>query len=163
MSFNKSASPLRVKLQPSKQLLLLISPLYLGAFCIVVLLDINLWLKVLLDSVLLLSYLWTLASAGWIDLNGLAGQHLRMGFPSGVQAIVHTADDKWRLILHDGRDIETTLDNWACVTPVLSILNFSIQGEPWYMKRRAVVLLPDGLDAEDFRRLRILLMTQRQG
>ena len=57
--------------------------------------------------------------------------------------------------LRDGPWQDATLLGSSMVTPWLSVLNFRPEGSRW--RSRSAVLLPDAVDREDYRRLRVLL------
>ena len=64
--------------------------------------------------------------------------------------------DEWRLQQTNGDEVRAELQSSSYIHPKLSVLNFrSEQG-----KRYSLILLPDGIDAESFRRLRVRLKTK---
>jgi hypothetical protein len=157
MSSTKSVSPLSIKLRPSRSLLLLLLCLYAGAGMSVLVLDIHPGVKITCVIIVLLSYLVNLNRIGWFD--GM-NQRLPQLFRPAVVAL------RWR----EGREWELEYDRSqhavvcaqllpsTTVHPMLTVLNFQCAEQPWYRRRCAVVLLPDSLTAEDFRRLRVHLL-----
>ena len=159
MSFNKSAIPLSVKLRPSRGLLTLLCALFMGALIIEWCLDIELWLISLLNIATVLTFIWSLALHQWLDLRQVITVSMDC-FPQPILELACGADAQWNLRFKDGSEAKASLVSGGCVTPWLTILNFKIQDVPWYRRRRSIVLLPDAVAAEAFRRLRIQMMTQ---
>lgn len=160
MSFNKSVSPLSIKLRASRWLLSLLSALFLGALLMISIIDIPVWLMILLIGGVILCYVWSLALHGWIDLQQLPDIFRRYDLPRSIHSVVFGGDGTWQLIFGDGCQADASLTSTNCVTPFLTILNFRLQDKPIYSRRRAVILLPDAIGLEDFRRLRFLLATR---
>lgn len=75
-----------------------------------------------------------------------------------VERVSCLADGSWALQTADGRNHPAWLLESSYVHPRLVILNFALGG----LARRSVVLLPDSIDADDLRRLRVRLLTQRE-
>ena len=69
-----------------------------------------------------------------------------------AQAIWH-ADGRWTLTLAAGREVEGRLLGSSYVSPALVVLNF--RSGRW--RNRSLVLLPDNLDPDLLRRLRVRL------
>ena len=66
-------------------------------------------------------------------------------------------DDRIVLGYRNGGILSGTLQSGSVVTPYLVVLNVRIQG--WYFNRN-VLMMPDSMDAESFRRLRVALKWQ---
>ena len=68
------------------------------------------------------------------------------------------AEDRWRIRFADGRQAEAVLRPTSVVMPGFMVLNFRLAERRLFRRRhRAVCLLPDSLDAEVARRLRVFL------
>lgn len=95
-----------------------------------------------------------LASMAW----GIRRHALRLD-RNAIVRLVWDADDAWLLVTAAGRELAAVLMTSSYVHPWLAVLNFQTEGTGvrrlW--RRRSVVLLPDALDAESFRRLRVRL------
>lgn len=59
--------------------------------------------------------------------------------------------NEWRLIRKDGRHVEIIVREDSVVTPYLTVVNFE------YFRLRSLVILPDAVDAESYRQLRVRL------
>ncbi|NKN33713.1 protein YgfX [Marichromatium bheemlicum] len=66
------------------------------------------------------------------------------------------ADGGWRLWLRDGRELHARLSAASFVAPGLVVLHWRIG----WLRRRALVLFADALDADTLRRLRVRLRQQ---
>jgi len=78
---------------------------------------------------------------------------------NAIVRLVWDADDYWLLVTADGRELAGELMPSSYVHPSLVILIFQTGGAGIHRlwNRRSVVLLPDALDAESLRRLRVRL------
>ena len=182
MSSTKSAAPLHIELQPSRRLLLLLSCLYAGAVVSILLLSIPLPERLALVAVVLLSYPVSLNRIGWFDRFNKRYPTL---FRPAVTALHWRDSGEWEL--HGGgverrkrsaadssferqqsvsqQTIAAQLQPASTVHPFMTVLNFFCEQQPGLLSRTrgrriAVVILPDSLDAEDFRRLRVHLLSR---
>ena len=74
--------------------------------------------------------------------------------PHSCRSLHMNAKGEWRLELHDGSVQDAVILPSSFVAPYLTVLNCSLTGR-W--SRYHLVILPDALDAESFRRLRVWL------
>lgn len=156
MSSPGYASPLAINLNSSRLLLAAVLFVHGGAAMLLVVLDFFLSIKLLLilgaaTSVLVVSYYlgWVFAGNSWLRTLG-------QRWPRFDRAIWDN-DDRWQLIddrqnIHDATLLATTV-----VHPKLVIVNLRLPDMPWYCRYRSLIFLPDNIDPETFRRLRIRL------
>lgn len=109
-------------------------------------------------SMALVALYWpfTLASAAWLALVGAHGawQWRRLHRATHwVRQLAIDARGAWRLVHGDGRRLDLRLTHAPLVLPWLVALEFRAADG----RRHALLLLPDMLDADDFRRLRVRL------
>lgn len=166
MLSTKSVTPLPIKLHPSRRLLLLITGLYTGAFGSLLMLSGVVWIKWLLLMIVPLSYLVSLNRIGWFNR---WNARFPVVFRLPITALQWREDGEFELYLvdvnhvsHAQQVITAQLLPSTTVLPWITVLNFSCVQQPWYQRRRSLVLLADSVDAEDFRRLRVHLLTQSQ-
>ena len=177
MSSSKSAAPLHIELQASRRLLQLLSCLYASAVVSLLLLSIPLPVRLVLVSVVLLSYPVSLNRIGWFDR---FNERYPTLFRPAVTALHWRDSGEWEL--HGGgierrkrsaadsslesqhsvsqQTIAAQLQPASTVHPFMTVLNFFCEQQPWHRRRVSVVILPDSLDAEDFRRLRVHLLSR---
>jgi toxin CptA len=142
------AARLLISLRPSRRLTLALVLAYLSAASAVAATDLPLWLTIPVGSALLAYGAVTAARTALLRAADAivavqAGRPDRLPF--------QTRDGAW----HEGRLLGTSY-----VAPYLTVLNLS---EPGTRRPRHVLILPDGIDAEDFRRLRVWLRWGRPG
>ncbi len=76
----------------------------------------------------------------------------------GVPALLHVGIDRRIAVTdRDGRSREGVILDDSCVGPCLTTIVWRWDGMPWWRPARAIVVLPDTLPADDFRRLRVAL------
>jgi toxin CptA len=143
MSSIKSLAPIRIEPRRSLRLAALLVLMHAGAVVIIILLPIAVWVKAPLCALLIVSL-----------LNMLNIHALRRGKASIVEALWE-GDGQWRLGTADGREHTARLLPGSYVSSHLVILRFAMEGS-W--QRRALVLLPDVLDATTLRKLRVRLL-----
>ena len=105
--------------------------------------SVPLWVKAGLLASIGLSLAWTGYRYGW-----------RRG--GGFISRVELLDGRWRLETGDGIQHPAKLTG-GYAQPGIVVLNFRLEGV-W---RRSVALLPDAVDSETLRRLRVWLRTRR--
>lgn len=134
-------APLRLVFRPSRRLVGLIAFTHLGAAILLSQLQWPLWL--LLCAVLL------------ILVHGVRALRRQALFNArgAVRGLLRDGSGNWRL-LTDSRERPVTLDHDAYIHRQLVVLAFAEQGK-WATE--VVTVLPDMLDADQFRRLRVCL------
>lgn len=145
MSSSAYAAPLRLELRRSRRLALYLLAVHAGALALIPALPLAAPAAWLLAGLVLLCL-----------LRSYAGRVLMRG-GHDVVALVWERDGAWRLLERGGREPVCRLRPDSYVHPLLTVLNFT--GE----RRGAVVLLPDSLDADTFRRLRVRLGLEGAG
>lgn len=145
MSVTKSIVPLRLELHRSWWLAALLLLMHSGALLIVVLVPLPLWAKGLLGTIVIAS--------ATTSLNTHA---LRRGKHAMV-CVIWDGTQQWTLRTAAGEEFTARLLPGSYVAASLVILNFALKGR-W--RRRSVVILPDALDANSFRQLRVYLRTR---
>lgn len=110
-----------------------------------------------------LAVLFPLALAWWIKLPAVLAviaqgaitwrRHVSFASPRAVRRLVWVAENRWELSSSDGADRKARLLPAAYIHPFLVVLRFMTED----MRRCAVILPADGLDADCHRRLRVLL------
>lgn len=139
MSSPRYASPLRLELRRSRWLALYLASVHAGALLLIPLLPLGAVLGTALAGLIAASFLG----------NYIARVQMRRD--KSIVALVWGRDGDWLLIERGGRTPVCSLRPDSYVHPRLCLLNFA--GE----RRGSVVLLPDSLDSESFRRLRVRL------
>lgn len=84
--------------------------------------------------------------------------YVLLNSPRSLLKLVWDASGKWRAWDGFGREHEATLTPDYFVHPKLVIFSLKLEG----LGRRAVLLLPDSLDSEVLRRLRVRLRAAKQ-
>lgn len=153
------ATPLRLERRVSRHLLAGIGLTHGGAAILVWLLPLDTPLCAAMSLLIVAAGLWAVREQCW-----------------GGRAVVGLSWEQgghWRLERRDGRVETARLLPGSYLQPQLAVLRFVVDaaqvrevksaGErplpgrmlDWVAGRRAIVLLPDGVDAESFRRLRV--------
>ena len=132
----------RVTLKPSRQLAIVVTGVHLGAIAALYPLDLALWAKLVIAIPVGISLVTTLCRHAL-----LAGRSALVAVELHEldHAAVRTRDGIW----HDARILETTY-----VSPILSVLNLRIPGR---LLPCHILIVPDNVDPEDFRGLRVRL------
>lgn len=138
------ARPLSIDLKPSRMLAGAAVCLHGGALLMIPWLPVSGWLVALLMSVVVIS-----------SVHMLAGPTLRVR-SKAIVAVQWRGDGSWRLRTRDGEEREARLLADSYVHPWLTVLNFRVSGCV-YGRRCSLVLLPDSLEPERFRQLRVRL------
>lgn len=104
-----------------------------------------------LKLLLLLSLVYNLDQAGWLR-PGRAPVLLRI-LPAGRE----DAADGVELAFASGKALHGKVLPGSLVLPLCIVLQFRIDGAPWWKSRGQLILLPDAATAEDRRALRVRL------
>jgi toxin CptA len=113
-----------------------------GALLVIPPLRLPVWLALLLSVAVIASLTYTLTT------------HALLVSRRAIVQLIWDAEGKWTLLTLKGERLTAQLQPTTYLHPHLVILNFRL-GKLW--ERRAVVLLPDSVDADTFRRLRVRL------
>ncbi len=141
---NKSDKPLALEPVPSRYLFcygVILHLLALGALLLPMNLPVTIRLGLSAGLLFSLRRLW---------------QHRRG--PAEMEKIILKADGIWKLVGQQGMDVGTLREDSYC-SRWLVILRFRTR----MGRSRQLILLPDSLPADDFRRLRVRLMQIRAG
>lgn len=131
-------------LLPSRYLALLLSVAHGAALLAVSVLAVPFWAQLTLNVLLLLNLAYQLYRAAWLIA------------PSAVVAF-RFEDGGVVLDTRGGGKLAGKLLDSSLVTPYLTVLNVLPQGA---RLARGVTIMPDSLDAESFRQLRVYLQWQ---
>lgn len=137
----KTSNPLRVDLRPSCRLAWLLGTAHGGAALLLPALPLPLWMKLLMAGLLL-------ASAA----HAVALHALRRG-DSAVTAIELADREQLKLLTGDGLWLSGRLLGSSTVSIGLTLLNIRLDRGGI----RHVLITGDGIDADDYRRLRVWL------
>lgn len=139
MSSSRYAAPLRFELRRSRRLAWYLLAVHAGALALIPLLPLDLATAVALAGLVILALVRSCAT------------RVLMHGDRSVVGVVWMRDGEWRLIERGGQTRVCRLRPDSYVHPQLTVLNFS------GARRCSIVLLPDSLDRETFRRLRVRL------
>ncbi len=137
---------LKISLKPSRRLAMLLGLAHAAAAGMVLVVDVPIWLQLFL--------LVLIGTSCGVCLYGpalLRGGEAIVGLETGEggSLLLQTRRGEWR---------EGALLGSSFVSPYLTVLIVRTEGK---LFARHVVIMPDSLDAEDFRRLRVRLRWQR--
>lgn len=133
---------LKIVIKPSRRLALLLCLAHAAAAGAFLVLELPIWLKISL--VLLIGASCGVYLYGPALLRG-SGAIVGLEIRDGDKLSFQTRRGEWR---------EGTLLGSSFVSPYLTVLNFRTEGN---LLARHVVILPDSVDADEFRRLRVRL------
>lgn len=143
MSSKGYAAPLRLEPRRSRRLLSMILAAHTGGLAVAFLANIPGLLRLALG-------LWVVPSAFIAVRRHLGGRSVRQA--------IWEVDGGWSLIRADGLRVTAQLLPETYLSPWLVVLRFRGCGVSW---RPVLVLLPDSLDSETFRRLRVRMRLHR--
>ena len=132
----------KINLRPSRILVAILVFAHAAAIAMVVLAGLPLWLALLAIMALAASLVYDVRQTAMLRA------------PDAVSAFEITADDKFSIQTRRGEWLECELLGSTYVTYFLTILNLKAIDSG---KNKRAVILPDSLDAEDFRKLRVWL------
>jgi hypothetical protein len=142
MSSARYAAPLRLEPRRSRRLAVYLAAAHGGALALLPLLPLGMPVVAVLAGLIVLSWAWNQATHVWLRRD------------RSIVSLVWLADGTWRLTDRGGTTRVCRLRWDSYVHPWLTVLNFT------GASRCSVVLLPDSLDPETFRRLRVRLGLQ---
>jgi len=143
MSFQESVAPLRIKLHRSGVLTGFILLAHGGAIILSVL-SLPLWTGLLLSLGVVCNLVYTL------------NRHVLMHGQYAIAELAWAINGDWHLITRDGKRHDAQLLRSTYLHARLVILNFVVDGG-----KRSIILLPDALDTNTFRRLRVRLQIEQ--
>lgn len=140
----KYATALSLEPRPSRRFALFLTATHCGAAVMVLISGLAWWTDALLCA-------FIVASAVYLYL-----RHVSLSHACAVVRLTWVRHGDWRLVTADGAEHGAELQGDSYVHPWLVILNFGLEPRG----RTSVVLFPDSLHEDDFRRLRVRLRTQ---
>ncbi len=133
---------LNIRLNPSGYLTLLFSAAHAIAVGLVLALPLPIGLKLVTTLVICTSFVFYLK------------RNARLAAPNSIIALEIEEDCTCAIETRSGKRLDCILLPTSYVSASLTILNLKADGE---MLARHVVILPDSINPEDFRKLRVLL------
>ena len=133
---------LNIRLKPSGYLTLLLSAAHTIAIGLVLALPLPIGLKLVTTLVFCVSLVFYLKRNAWLAA------------PNSIIALEIMEDCACAIETHSGKRLDCILLPTSYVSASLTILNLRADGE---MLARHIVILPDSINPEDFRKLRVLL------
>ena len=133
---------LNIRLKPSGYLTLLLSAAHTIAIGLVLALPLPIGLKLITTLVFCVSLVFYLR------------RNARLAAPNSIIALEIMEDCACAIETRSGKRLDCILLPTSYVSASLTILNLKADGE---MLARHVVILPDSINPEDFRKLRVLL------
>ena len=119
-----------------------------------------------LTSILLVALPLPIAAlgAGAVLVVAVLASALRRCAGGGVPALLDVGADR-RIAVTDraGRARAGSILDDSCVGACLTTIIWRADGEPWWRPARSIVVLPDSLPRDEFRRLRVILRYGRPG
>jgi toxin CptA len=139
---------LRVSLRPSWILAAILTIAHGAAIAVIALLSVPLWLQVIVIAALVASLVFETRKTALLRA------------PDAVIALEIASDDLLSVQTRRGDWIECEVLGSTCVIFFLAIVNLKEQGSG---RVKRAVILPDSIDAEDFRKLRVWLRWKGEG
>ncbi len=146
MQSNPFELPLEFPVKPSRRMILVLYVIHAGAMISVLVSGLPIGLQPF-PILLVLVSLWHCHRL-----------YIAQDNPASVVAVLLNVRNEWWLKTCMGRDIRADLQAGAFVHPLVIILFFKAEGENF-----RVVLTPDRINPDDFRRLRVRLRYMKQG
>ena len=143
-SLKKYAAPLRLDLRSSRVLLIALFGMHAGAMFWVLYIGLEWWLMMIITAMIFFSAVITFRRFA-----------LRTT-PDALLRLTWDTESQWWLQFKGGREVTATLEKSTFVHPLLTILHFTTEEN----RRVAAILLPDNVDRETFRQLRVRLRVE---
>lgn len=156
MSSPKYASPLAISIVPSRLLLAAALFMHIGAAGLIVFLELPLTIRLAFLLLLITSALAVSYYAGWVFKGNRWLRNVGDYWPRFERAVWDN-DDRWLLTGDRQKTYDATLLPTTFVHPKLVIVNLLLPDMPWYSRYRSMIFVPDNIDPQTFRRLRIRL------
>jgi len=133
--------PIRLAPGCSRALTLLFSIVYGGSVLLLLSVDLDGWVKIAGTGIVVAAFV-------------LAFRHHVLHVGKVVALATLHGDGSWLLQLGDDTESRASLEPYSVVLPWFSALNFRLTDG----RRRALLLMPDNIDHESFRQLRVRLL-----
>jgi toxin CptA len=139
--------PIQLDFKPSIVLTLIICAMGLGAGIILILPTFIWQIKLILGIAILSAVIYSVCQYGLLLL------------PWSYVSLNVSSSHQVQLVRRDGKQIDVHVCGNSVVTPYLTVVNCKVTDAPLLMRLFAphLVILPDALDAESFRQLRVWL------
>lgn len=137
--WSEKSAPLHLDLRRSPRLVLLICMCHGGAAALAAVLPVPAWT------------VGALAAAVLVSATAAVARHALQLHPRAVRAVISRDAGEWLLVDCDGLCRRASLSSDSYVHPWITILNFTGG------RRCTVLVLPDRVDREAYRRLRVRL------
>ena len=142
---------LECSLRPSRHLALLMIAVHALAVAVVWRLELPIELHIALKFAIAVSLAYALLHDGWFKFSK-APVVLRV-----LPAANSTDADSIELTFRDGRTARGKIVSGSFVAPYLTVLRFQADNASRFRPAKSLVVLPDSLDTESFRQLRVQL------
>ena len=142
MSSHAYAAPLALEIAPSIPLTLALTGAHGGAVAVLAMLPVPEGLIAVLTILVVAHAVYAIR------------RHALLRDASSVVRVLWDAQDQWTLTRRDGTTFSARLLPGSYLHPLLTVLNFKVAN--W--RRTSVVMVPQRVDAEGFRQLRVRLM-----
>lgn len=139
--------PIQLDFKPSIVLTLIICAIGLGSGAILILPALIWQIKLILGIAILSAVIYSVCQYGLLLL---PWSYVSLNVSSSLEV---------QLVRRDGKQIEVHVCGNSVVTPYLTVVNCKVTDAPLLMRLFSphLVILPDALDAESFRQLRVWL------
>jgi toxin CptA len=150
---NNKMKPIRLNFKPSITLTLIICTMGLGAGAILILPALIWQIKLMLSIFILSAVIYTVCQYGLLLL------------PWSYIALNVSSRNQLQLVRRDGKHIDVRVCSDSVVTPYLTVVNCQVTDAPLVTRLLPprLVILPDALDAESYRQLRVWLRWGKTG
>lgn len=142
MSSNTYAAPLVLEIAPSLPFALVLACAHGGVLMVLAMLPLPGWM------------LWVLTILVMVHAAYSIRRHALLQDAKSVVRLLWDAQDQWTLTRRDGIACSAKLLPGSYLHPALTVLNYKVSN--WH--RTSVVILPQRVDAEDFRKLRVRML-----
>jgi len=137
----KTVPPLYLSPEHSVILFAFILGSHLAAMGVMFLLPLELWLQLLILSAIAASLIQAICN------------HVLRSNSTAIKSAEWNSEGEWTLLTANGNEVAVQLQATSYVQPWFIVLNFSISR----FRRRSLILLPDAVDPDLLRRLRVRL------
>ena len=146
-------NPITVKLLPSRMMLWLFIATAVFISGILILVPLAFWPRISILSIIIVNLLY------------FSCRDALLVFPWSYTSLNINVKNQLQLVRKDGKQLDVNVQENTVVTAYLTVLNCQLQ-EATYFQRLLplhIVILPDAIDADDCRRLRVWLRWYKLG
>ena len=152
MSSPKYASPLSIDIVPSRLLLAAMLLMHAGALALIYIVSLPLAAKVIVSLLVVISFFVVALRFDWIATNSTLLHRM-----TRIQSVLWDENDQWQLTDQQGKEHYAELLPTSYMHRYIVVVNLRLINRPWYKRNLSLVFLPDNINKEIFRRLRIRL------